>query len=144
MHPDTKPDSWGTKSVVFLFFGGGEFQPFPSSDHLSLTVYTLLWLSTGIINSKYVVPRLKTYCRFLSPLKISLNTSVFGTNCLNLVPAMFFAVDSMLTSRSPVPFCCRSFFAFRVRASPKQLYTLVQHVEVASIKGLQTENYDQA
>lgn len=25
-----------------------------------------------------------------------------------------------------------------------QLYTLVQHVEVADIKGLQTENYDQA
>lgn len=31
------------------------------------------------------------------------------------------------------------FFCFVV-----QLYTLVQHVEVASIKGLQTENYDQA
>lgn len=26
----------------------------------------------------------------------------------------------------------------------RQLYTLVQHVEVASIKGLQTENADQA
>ncbi|CAM9980186.1 unnamed protein product [Scytosiphon promiscuus] len=26
----------------------------------------------------------------------------------------------------------------------EKLYTLVQHVEVASIKGLQTENYDQA
>lgn len=25
-----------------------------------------------------------------------------------------------------------------------QLYTLVQHVEVANIKGMQTENYDQA
>lgn len=34
------------------------------------------------------------------------------------------------------------FFFFFCPAA--QLYTLVQHVEVASIKGLQTENYDQA